>query len=189
MTLDIVIFGLSITSSWGNGHATTYRALLREFSARGHDVLFLERDQPWYAEHRDMPDTLGRKGQENGIPVGPFADPPDELNLRACIRCDASDRGGEARCRDSFMRLTAFGASNNDDHSETLAARREDQDPGIPTINWEIRSRCARSTRSRACGIESKSPRTDVSRALLVDLGPTAIEDRPYPKLARLACP
>jgi spore maturation protein CgeB len=54
-TLRIVILGLSITSSWGNGHATTYRALVRELVRRGHDVLFLERDQPWYAQHRDLP--------------------------------------------------------------------------------------------------------------------------------------
>jgi spore maturation protein CgeB len=53
--LRIVILGLSITSSWGNGHATTYRALVRELAARGHDVLFLERDVPWYASNRDMP--------------------------------------------------------------------------------------------------------------------------------------
>jgi spore maturation protein CgeB len=53
--LDIVILGLSITSSWGNGHATTYRGLMRELTARGHRVLFLERDQPWYADNRDMP--------------------------------------------------------------------------------------------------------------------------------------
>ncbi len=53
--LDIVILGLSITSSWGNGHATTYRGLMRELTARGHRVLFLERDVPWYAENRDLP--------------------------------------------------------------------------------------------------------------------------------------
>jgi spore maturation protein CgeB len=53
--LDIVILGLSITSSWGNGHATTFRALVRELSALGHNVLFLERDLPWYADNRDMP--------------------------------------------------------------------------------------------------------------------------------------
>jgi spore maturation protein CgeB len=46
---------LSITSSWGNGHATTYRGLLRALAARGHDVLFLERDVPWYANQRDLP--------------------------------------------------------------------------------------------------------------------------------------
>lgn len=53
--MKIVILGLSITSSWGNGHATTYRSLMRELARRGHDVLFLERDQPWYAANRDLP--------------------------------------------------------------------------------------------------------------------------------------
>ena len=53
--MKIVILGLSITSSWGNGHATTYRGLVRELVRRGHEVLFLERDQPWYAANRDMP--------------------------------------------------------------------------------------------------------------------------------------
>lgn len=53
--LDILILGLSITSSWGNGHATTYRGLVRELEKRGHRVLFLERDVPWYASHRDLP--------------------------------------------------------------------------------------------------------------------------------------
>jgi spore maturation protein CgeB len=52
--LDIVILGLSITSSWGNGHATTYRGLVRGLAARGHQVLFLERDAPWYAAARDL---------------------------------------------------------------------------------------------------------------------------------------
>jgi spore maturation protein CgeB len=53
--MNIVILGLSITSSWGNGHATTYRGLARELHARGHRVLFLERDVPWYADNRDLP--------------------------------------------------------------------------------------------------------------------------------------
>jgi spore maturation protein CgeB len=52
--MKLVFFGLSITSSWGNGHATTYRALLRELSKLGHQILFLERDVPWYASNRDM---------------------------------------------------------------------------------------------------------------------------------------
>ena len=54
--LRVVVLGLSLSSSWGNGHATTYRALLKAFAERGHDVLFLERDVPWYAAHRDLPD-------------------------------------------------------------------------------------------------------------------------------------
>jgi len=56
--MKIVIFGLSITSSWGNGHATTYRGLVREMAKLGHDVLFLERDVPWYAANRDLPAPL-----------------------------------------------------------------------------------------------------------------------------------
>lgn len=54
--MKFVICGLSITSSWGNGHATTYRGLVRELAARGHEILFLERDTPWYAENRDLAD-------------------------------------------------------------------------------------------------------------------------------------
>lgn len=53
--MRFVFIGLSLSSSWGNGHATTYRALLRGLAARGHDTLFLERDQPWYAGNRDLP--------------------------------------------------------------------------------------------------------------------------------------
>jgi spore maturation protein CgeB len=53
--MNIVIFGLSITSSWGNGHASTYRALVSGLACRGHQVTFLERDVPWYAENRDLP--------------------------------------------------------------------------------------------------------------------------------------
>jgi spore maturation protein CgeB len=52
--LRIVMLGLSITSSWGNGHASTYRGLVRALGARGHEVLFLERNVPWYAAHRDL---------------------------------------------------------------------------------------------------------------------------------------
>jgi spore maturation protein CgeB len=54
--LDIVILGLSITSSWGNGHATTFRGLVRELHKSGHAITFLERDVPWYASNRDLPD-------------------------------------------------------------------------------------------------------------------------------------
>jgi spore maturation protein CgeB len=52
--MKIVVLGLSITSSWGNGHATTYRGLVRELARQGHNVWFLERNKPWYAQHRDL---------------------------------------------------------------------------------------------------------------------------------------
>jgi spore maturation protein CgeB len=51
---NYVFFGLSITSTWGNGHATTYRGLIKELAHRGHAVTFLERDVPWYAENREF---------------------------------------------------------------------------------------------------------------------------------------
>jgi spore maturation protein CgeB len=53
--MKLVFFGLSITSSWGNGHATTYRALIKALRARGHRVVFFEKDTYWYADNRDLP--------------------------------------------------------------------------------------------------------------------------------------
>ena len=59
--LRITFLGLTITSSWGNGHATTYRGLIKELGRLGHEVTFLERDVPWYAAHRDvLSPELGR---------------------------------------------------------------------------------------------------------------------------------
>jgi spore maturation protein CgeB len=53
--LKIVVFGLSVTSSWGNGHATTYRALLAALHRRKHKIVFFEKDEEWYASNRDLP--------------------------------------------------------------------------------------------------------------------------------------
>jgi spore maturation protein CgeB len=53
--MKLVVLGLSITSSWGNGHATTYRSLLNALNQFGCDIVFLERDLPWYAANRDAP--------------------------------------------------------------------------------------------------------------------------------------
>jgi spore maturation protein CgeB len=52
--VKVAILGLSITSSWGNGHATSYRALARALARLGDEVTFLERDTSWYAAHRDL---------------------------------------------------------------------------------------------------------------------------------------
>ena len=53
--LNIAIVGLSITSSWGNGHATTFRSFIKGLDKKGHKVTFFEKDVPWYAKNRDMP--------------------------------------------------------------------------------------------------------------------------------------
>jgi spore maturation protein CgeB len=52
--VKITIFGLTISSSWGNGHATPYRAILKALTRQGHQVDFYERDLPYYARHRDF---------------------------------------------------------------------------------------------------------------------------------------
>ena len=53
--MKIVICGLTITSSWGNGHATTYRSLVKALARRGHKILFIEKDVEWYRSNRDLP--------------------------------------------------------------------------------------------------------------------------------------
>lgn len=52
--MRIVIFGLSVSSSWGNGHATLWRGLLRALHQQGHEIDFFERDTPYYARWRDV---------------------------------------------------------------------------------------------------------------------------------------
>jgi spore maturation protein CgeB len=53
--MKIVFYGLTITSSWGNGHATTYRSLCKALAARGHRIDFIEKDVEWYRSNRDLP--------------------------------------------------------------------------------------------------------------------------------------
>jgi spore maturation protein CgeB len=52
--VKIVWFGLTISSSWGNGHATPYRAILRALSAMGHEIHFFEKDAEYYRSRRDF---------------------------------------------------------------------------------------------------------------------------------------
>jgi spore maturation protein CgeB len=52
--MKLVVFGLTVSSSWGNGHATLWRGLIRALAARGCTVVFYERDVPYYAGHRDL---------------------------------------------------------------------------------------------------------------------------------------
>lgn len=52
--MKIVIFGLTISSSWGNGHATLWRGLWRALASRGHRLVFFEKNVPYYSAHRDL---------------------------------------------------------------------------------------------------------------------------------------
>jgi spore maturation protein CgeB len=53
--MKIVVYGLTITSSWGNGHGTTYRSLLKALHRRGHEIHFVEKNVEWYRSNRDLP--------------------------------------------------------------------------------------------------------------------------------------
>jgi spore maturation protein CgeB len=57
--LKLVVFGLTVSSSWGNGHATLWRGLIRALAGRGVQVVFFERDAPYYAENRDLTELSG----------------------------------------------------------------------------------------------------------------------------------
>lgn len=59
--MKIVIFGLSLTSAWGNGHATLWRALLRALIQRGHFPVFYERNLSFYARNRDLTEVSGAR--------------------------------------------------------------------------------------------------------------------------------
>src|SRR3712207_1435046 len=59
--MKLVVFGLTISSSWGNGHATLLRALFRQLIGRGHEIVFFERDVSYYADHRDLHELPGGK--------------------------------------------------------------------------------------------------------------------------------
>lgn len=54
--MKLVVYGLTVTSSWGNGHATTYRSLLKALHRRGHEIHFVEKDVEWYRSNRDLPE-------------------------------------------------------------------------------------------------------------------------------------
>ncbi len=57
--MKFVIFGLTVSSSWGNGHATLWRGLWKALARRGHRIVFYEHDMPYYAMHRDVTELPG----------------------------------------------------------------------------------------------------------------------------------
>src|SRR5689334_9003046 len=57
--MRLVIFGLTVSSAWGNGHATLWRSLIDALDRAGHRIVFYERDVPYYRAHRDLPALAG----------------------------------------------------------------------------------------------------------------------------------
>jgi len=89
--MDIAFFGLTISSSWGNGHASTYRSLLRGLALRGHRLRFYERNTEWYASNRDLPSA-------DYVQIEPYDDwrRGEELARRAAQEADVVIAGSYA---------------------------------------------------------------------------------------------
>jgi spore maturation protein CgeB len=83
--MKLVVFGLAVSSSWGNGHATLWRGLCAALAARGHEVVFFERDVPYYASHRDLHELPG--GRLHLYPSWP------EVRADAARELDTADVG------------------------------------------------------------------------------------------------
>jgi spore maturation protein CgeB len=83
--MKLIVFGLSVSSSWGNGHATLWRGLIHALAAKGHSVTFYERDTPYYASHRDC----------FGLPNGELVlyRSFDEVRGRAALELQHADVG------------------------------------------------------------------------------------------------
>jgi spore maturation protein CgeB len=79
--MKITIFGLGVSSSWGNGHATLWRGLCGALARHGHRVDFFERDVPYYAAHRDL----------HELPGGRLHLYPDWESVRQAARRELSD--------------------------------------------------------------------------------------------------
>ena len=79
--MKLVVFGLTISSSWGNGHATLWRGMIAALERRGVRVVFFERDVPYYAEHRDL----------SRLPAGELVLYPDWVDVSARARRELAD--------------------------------------------------------------------------------------------------
>lgn len=84
--MKFAVFGLTVSSSWGNGHATLWRGLIRALTARKHEVVFFERDVPYYAGNRD----LSRLGEGAELVLYPDWQAVSERASRAVASADVA---------------------------------------------------------------------------------------------------
>ena len=185
--MNITIFGLSITSSWGNGHATTYRSLVRALAARGHDVLFLERDAPWYAENRDLPappycrtrlyrdvqDVERRFTEEircaDLVIVGSYV--PDGARVADIVFRTAA---GVTAFYDIDTPVTLARLDAGIDYLEPAQVARYDlylSFTGGPTLDVLRERYGARHPRALYCSVDPEQYRPDAGESLAFDLG------------------
>src|ERR1051325_10069456 len=112
--MKLVIFGLTISSSWGNGHATIWRGLCRALSRRGTRIVFFERDVPYYSAHRDLYELPGWAAR--ALSKLGYSTVPSRAAISGC-RC---------RPRRSCPRInTITSADRRNDDSERWCASRD----------------------------------------------------------------
>lgn len=128
--MNIVVFGLSLSSSWGNGHATTWRALRRGLAERGHAVLFYERREPWYEQNRDLPPDPGLRFYDDAAALLERPEPALEEADLVIIGSYVRDTALLARrLRDLVPGLLAY---YDIDTPVTLAGLVQDRCPYLP---------------------------------------------------------
>lgn len=183
---DLVVLGLSLSSSWGNGHATTWRALLSAYAAAGRNVLFLERDRPWYAAHRDLADPdfcelvlyddladldrhRGAIASARAVMVGSYV--PDGIAVGRMVQATA--RGVTAFYDiDTPVTIAALAAGTCDYLSPDLVAGYDLylSFTGGPTLRRLERAFGARAARALFCAVDADAYRP-VGAAPRFDLG------------------
>jgi spore maturation protein CgeB len=87
--MKLAIFGLTISSSWGNGHATLWRGLCKSLVALGHEFVFFERDVPYYASTRDWPSLPGAYGNSKLVLYSDWAAVQAQVK-RELASCDTA---------------------------------------------------------------------------------------------------
>ena len=87
--MKLVVFGLTVSSSWGNGHATLWRGLVKALVRRGCEVVFYERDVPYYAMNRDLEALPGAELVMYDDSAHEILRERDEVRLRALAAIDS----------------------------------------------------------------------------------------------------
>src|SRR5262249_12917474 len=133
--MRIVIFGLTASSAWGNGHATVWRSLINALDASGHVVEFFEKDTPYYRARRDLRALPGRSRlhvYSSWDDVRAFAGGALELPDAAIVTSSCPDgRAAAQLVLDSPARARVF---YDLDTPVTLATLHDGDDvPYVPT--------------------------------------------------------
>lgn len=122
--MKIVIIGLSLSSSWGNGHATTYRSLIKGLEQRGHGVTFFERSEYWYEDNRDLEECSSLRFYTSAAQM--LEERQSELSGAELIIIGSYVRDAELLIKECRRRFPAVLAFYDIDTPVTIGRLRED---------------------------------------------------------------